>query len=339
MARQLLEALAQVINLKEGMAEISAGETLEAVLPAKIAKLLEVPDSVTFSTAAAERKCQFISYNSEIFQRCETLLGEEGSLASFAVQYQGYLKQSGFDKLVAETLCPQNGLLRVGKATPAWTPYCLFNIAYTAEADEKRLGLVSTWLNGVTGVAGVDIGDALLWKSDRRSVTEEFKLEAQWLWQIAQQVAQSEIEREIAAWQNSLERKLNRDHRRIQEYYQTIISEIRAKCHKKKLEEEALGKELSRIEATESELKRKLTDLQHRYALTLTAQVHSLLVVWLQTVNIECLLIRKKSKRTVLAVYNPYTRIVEPLRCEMTNLPVTKFVLDDAMQILGDTQF
>lgn len=337
MAKQLLEALAQVINLKEGMAEISAGETLEAVLPPKIAKLLEVSDSVTFSTAAAERKCQFISYNSEIFQRCETLLGEEGSLASFAVQYQGYLKQSGFDKLVPETLCPQNGLLRVGKATPAWTPYCLFNIAYSAEADEKRLGLVSTWFNGVTGVAGVDIGDALLWRGDRRSVTEEFKLEAQWLWQIAQQVAQSEIEREIAAWQNSLERKLNRDRRRIQEYYQTIISEIRAKCYKKKLEEEALDKELSRIEATESELKRKLTDLQHRYALTLTAQVHSLLVVWLQTVNIECFLIRKKSQRTVLAVYNPYTRMVEPLRCERTNLPVTKFVLDEAMQILGDS--
>jgi chromosome condensin MukBEF ATPase and DNA-binding subunit MukB len=150
-------------------------------------------------------------------------------------------------------------------------------------------------------------------------------------------VAQSQIEQEIAPWLLSLERKLNRDQRRIQEYYQTIISEIRSKCHKKKLEGEALDKELSRIEATESELSRKLVDLQHRYALTLTAQVHSLLVVWLQTVHIECELIRKKSQRTVLAIYNPYTRIVEPLRCEITNLPVTKFVLNDAMQILGDT--
>jgi hypothetical protein len=200
MAKQLLEALAQVINLKEGMAEISAGETLEAVLPPKIAKLLDVPDSVTFSTAAAERKCQLIGYNSEIFQRCETLLGEEGSLASFAVQYQGYLKQSGFDKLVTETLCPQNGLLRVGQAMPAWTPYCLFNIAYTAEADEKRLGLVSTWLNGVTGVAGVEIGDALLWKGDRIDVPSDGQLKADWLWEVAQQVAHSQIEKEIAIW-------------------------------------------------------------------------------------------------------------------------------------------
>lgn len=339
MAKQLLEALAQVINLKEGMAEISVGETLEAVLPPKAAKLLDVPESVTFTTTASEPNCQFLSYNSEIFQRCETLLGEEGSLASFAVEYQGYLKQSGFDKLVTETLCPQNGLLRVGKATPVWTPYCLFNIAYIAEADEKRLGLVSFWLNGVTGVAGVDVGDALLWKSDRTRVPQDGQLRSDWLWGLAQQVAQSQIEQEIAIWHSSLERKLNRDERRIQEYYETIISEIRGKCQKKKLEGEALTKELSRIEATESELKRKLTDLRHRYALTLTAQVHSLLVVWLQTVTIECELLRKKGKRTVLAVYNPYTRLVEPLRCEITNLPVTKFVLDEAMQILGDTQF
>jgi hypothetical protein len=272
------------------MAEISAGENLEAVLSPKVAKLLDVPDLVTFTTAADERKCQFVSYNSEIFQRCETLLGEEGSLVSFAVQYQGYLKQSGFDKLVTETLCPQNGLLRVGKATPAWTPYCLFNIAYTAEADEKRLGLVSTWLNGVTGVAGVDIGDALLWKGDRIEVPSDGQLKADWLWEKAQQVAQSQIEKEIATWLFSLERKLNRDKRRIQEYYQTIISEIWAKCEKKKLEGEALEKELSRIKATKSEMSRKMADLQQRYALSITAQVHSLMVVWLQTVIIECLL-------------------------------------------------
>lgn len=336
MAKQLLEALAQVINLKEGMAEISAGENLEAVLPPKVAKLLDVPDSATFTTAAGERKCQFVSYNSEIFQRCETLLGAEGSLSSFAVQYQGYLKQSGFDKLVTETLCPQNGLLRVGKATPSWTPYCLFNIAYTAEADEKRLGLVSFWLNGVTGVAGVDVGDALLWKSDRINVPEDGQLKADWLWELAQQIAQSQIEQEIAIWLLSLERKLNRDKRRIQEYYQTIISEIGAKCEKKKLEGEALEKELSRIKATKSEMSRKMADLQQRYALSITAQVHSLMVVWLQTVTIECLLIRKKDKRNVLAVYNPYTRIIEPIRCEITNLPVTKFMLDENMLIRGN---
>jgi hypothetical protein len=90
-------------------------------------------------------------------------------------------------------------------------------VAYTAEADEKRLGLVSFWLNGVTGVPKVSVGDALLWESDRLPVPEGLQLDASWLWQIAQAVAREESEREIAPWCNSLERKFNRDERRIRE--------------------------------------------------------------------------------------------------------------------------
>ncbi len=339
MATQLLEALAQVINVKNGIAEFNGEESLEAALPKSVAKVLGVPDSVTFTTSAANRKSAFVSYNSEIFQRCETLLGEEGSLVSFAVEYQGYLKQSGFEKLVTDTLCPQNGLLRVGKITPAWTPYCCFNVAYTAEADEKRLGLASFWLNGVTGVDGVDIGDALLWASDRRDVPEDVELDVSLIWPLAQQAAGEKIEREIAPWRNSLERKLNRDERRLRDYYRTIIEEIQRKCQKKKLEGEALAKEISRIEATELELKRKLADLEQRYTLSITARVHSVLVVWLRTVHIECELVRKKGKREAIAVYNPYTRIVEPWRCQITNFPVTQFFLDDQMQILAPPAF
>lgn len=332
MSVQLLEALAQLINLQEGIAEFTDGETLEAVLPKQVAKALKVDEYVTFSTKASP-KCTFVGYNSDIFQRCETLLGEEGSLISFGVEYQGYLKQSGFEKLISATLVPQNGLLRVGKAATAWTPYCRFNVAYTAEADEKRLGLVSFWLNGLTGVAGVDVGNALLWESDRTEVPEGVEWDSSPIWTIAQQVARETIEKEIRPWRNSLERKLKRDERRLREYYQTIVTEIQSKCKKKKWEGEALAKEISRISATELELKRKLVDLKQRYALTVTAQVHSIMVVWLQTVQIECELIRKKKKRTVVVVYNPYTQSIEPLRCEETNLPVNQFILDELLRI------
>jgi hypothetical protein len=334
MSIQLLEALAQVINLQEGIAEINEDQTLEAFLPRQVAKILQVPESVTFSTTSLPR-CTFVSYNSDLFQRCETLLGEEGSVVSLAVEYQGYLKKSGFEKLVKNTLIPQNGLLRVGEATPAWTPYCRFNVAYTAEAEEKRLGLVSFWLNGLTGVAGVDVGDALLWSSDRVDLPEDVEWDnSSLVWNIAQQVAQEAIETEIKPWAKSLQRKLNRDERRLREYYQTIIDEIRSKCQKKNLEGEALAKEMSRIEATELELTRKLLDLKQRYTLNLKAQIHSVMVVWLQTIQIECQLIRKKNKRTIIAVYNPYTRKLEPLRCEKTNLPVTQFILAEEMQIV-----
>ena len=60
-----------------------------------------------------------------------------------------------------------------------------------------------------------------------------------------------------------------------------------------------------------------------------TASLHSALIVWLQTVHINCQLIRKKQKRSVVAVWNPYHKQVEPLRCSKSNRSVTSFYLSD----------
>jgi len=107
---------------------------------------------------------------------------------------------------------------------------------------------------------------------------------------------------------------------------------------KKKLEGEEKEREQKRIEATKLELKHKLKDLHERSRLEVTAQLHSALIVWLQTVHINCQVIRKKQKSEVVAVWNPYQKQVEPLRCSVSNHPVTSFYLtDESAQIVCPT--
>ena len=102
--------------------------------------------------------------------------------------------------------------------------------------------------------------------------------------------------------------------------------------------EEELEREKNRLEATKLELKRKLVDLHERSRILVTAQLHSALIVWLQTVHINCQLIRKKQKREVVAVWNPYHKQVEPLRCSKSNNSVTNFYLtDESAQIICPT--
>ena len=219
-------------------------------------------------------------------------------------------------------------------ATPAITSYVLFNVNYTAEASEKRLGMVSNWVNGVTGVTGVDLGDALLWMVDRiesPSIEEKTAtaLNYEELLQIGSQHSEQLIERELIPWRQKNTRQLQRDEKRITEYYQDIIKEIKKKIKKRNLEGEELERELNRMEATKLELKRKLIDLHERSRMEVTARLHSALIVWLQTVHINCQLIRKKQKRDVVAVWNPYHKQVEPLRCSLSNNPVTSFYLSD----------
>jgi hypothetical protein len=323
-----------MVALTDGVAEWSNAQSLEVLLPKKIAEALKVGELVTFTTSADTNgsSSYFVTYNSDILERFEELLDNSGHVASYGIKYDGYLKQSGFEKLVTETLCPQNGLIRVQNAIPAITPYILFNINYTAEASEKRLGMISFWVNGITGVTGVDLGDALLWTVDRIEsppIEEGTALDYEQLLQIGTQHSEQLIERELIPWRQKNQRQLQRDEKRITEYYEDIIKEIKGKIKKRNLEGEEKERELARIEATRLELKRKIKDLHERSSISVTAQLHSALIVWLQTVHINCQLIRKKQKREVVAVWNPYQKIVEPLRCSKSNNPVTSFYLTD----------
>ncbi len=333
MDNQILNTINQMVALTDGVAEWSDATSLEVLLPPKIASALKVGELVTFTTSAdTNSSSYFVTYNSDILERFEGLLDNSGYVASYGIKYDGYLKQSGFEKLVTETLCPLNGLIRVQNATPAITPYILFNVNYTAEASEKRLGMVSFWINGITGVTGVDLGDALLWTVDRicsPSIEEQTAINYPELLQIGTQHSQQLIERELIPWRQKNQRQLQRDEKRITEYYEDIIKEIKGKIKKRSLEGEEKEREQNRINATRLELKRKIKDLHERSRIEVTAQLHSALIVWLQTVHINCQLIRKKQKREVVAVWNPYQKIVEPLRCEQSNNSVTSFYLSD----------
>lgn len=334
MDNTILNTINQMVTLQDGVAEWRNAQSLEVLLPKKIAEALKVGELVTFTTNADTNgsSSYFVTYNSDILDRFEGLLDNSGYVASYGIKYDGYLKQSGFEKLVTDTLCPQNGLIRVQNAVPAITPYVLFNVNYTAEASEKRLGMVSFWVNGITGVTGVELGDALLWTVDRiasPSIEEETSVNYSQLFQIGSQHSEQLIERELIPWRQKNQRQLQRDEKRITEYYQDIIREIKGKIQKRNLEGEDKERELARKNATFLELKRKLQDLHERSLIEVTAELHSALIVWLQTVHINCQLIRKKQKRDIVAVWNPYQKKVEPLRCEQSNNPVTSFYLSD----------
>ena len=338
----LLSAIEQVISITDGVAEYSSGETLDVLLPSAIASTLELSDLVTFTTSTeVNGGSYFVTYGSDIFDRFEKFLVSDGQVASIKVNYHGFLKKSGFEKLVQQTLVPQNGLLKVKSYKPAFTPYLLCNVAYHAEAEDRRLGMVSFFINGITGVTGVDIGDALMWasdlvESDRLLPAADLKSndsypEIDWdnLLAICEKTATSAIDQEIAPWRESLSRKMNRDITRVRDYYDAIIDQINEKIKRLGKEEEQLEIEKNRIAATEMEKDRKIKDLEQRYSLKVEASLHSAQVIWLQTVHIECELIRKKNKRLVTAIWNPYTKIVEPLRCDLTSVAVSRFYLTD----------
>jgi len=310
MTNDILQTLQKIVHLHDGVAESSQPNTLNVLLPEDVADSLGIKEEVTFTTTADVHDGYFVTYNSEILKKFETLLAQKGQVATFGVKYEG------------ET-----------------TPYWLCNIAYIGRADENRLGKVSFIINALTGVAPIEIGDALLWEFDRIAVVEDnFKptMPFDILSGMIEKLSNSLIEKNLDHWRKSLRRKQQRDEDRLTSYYGIIIQEIREKINKKNLQGEDKQRELDRIEATKRESKRKQTDIRERYALKVEAQLHSALVIQLPTVHIQCELVRKKQRRQVTVIWNPFSKQIEPLRCEKSEVPVSSFYLsDDEVKIIS----
>ncbi|MFM8293967.1 MAG: hypothetical protein ACKN9E_05395 [Microcystaceae cyanobacterium] len=328
----ILAAIADLVSLEGGLAELEEQQTLHILLTKNIAKALELPEEVSLSTQIDRPDTLFVTYHSDLLQKFSELLGNRGLVASLGVQFTGHFKNSGFDKMVLQTLIPHNGLIKFVEAKRQNTPYLWCHVAYTAEADEKRIGMISFFVNGLTGVAPVEIGDALLWQADRIAVDPQNQLPIipnEELIPIIEKFSSQEITKNLHHWSAKLARAKARDEERLRAYYGTISSEIHHKIITKQLVDEAKEKEELRLAATQGELERKLADLEQRYAIHITANLYSALVIYLPTVHVQCELTRKKAKRTITAIWNPFTKIVEPLRCELSGETIYDFYLDE----------
>ncbi len=329
----ILTTLSKLVSLYDGVAETNGDRQLTVLLTANIAKQLELPEEVTLTTAIDTANSVFVTYHSELLERFSSLLNQRGAMSAISIAYGGHIRTTGFEKQLLATLTPLNGLIRYQEAKAAPTRYLWCHVAYTAEADERRIGMVSFLVNELTLVTPVEIGEALFWTDDRVSVTSMSPLDAgaaTILTELIERTAAGLIDEDLQNWQAKLTRAKSRDEERLNGYYGTISQEIRHRIESRHLEGDGETKELARIAATERELATKLADLESRYALKVTASLHSVLAIELPTVHISCELIRKKQRRVVTAVWNPFTRVVEPLRCELSGVPVTEFYLDDS---------
>lgn len=328
----ILSTLAKLVSLHDGVAEIDNEQTLNVLLTENIASALEVSSETTFSTRADIPHSFFVTYHSELLKKFSDLLVDRGLVTALGVKFDGYLKTTGVEKLLLQKIIPQNGLIRFLEAKPEITRYIWCHVAYTAEADEKRIGMVSFIINELTGVTPVEIGDALFWEADRIPVEEQQlppTMPFEELSSLIEKTSAGLIRTDLENWHAKLTRARARDEERLKAYYGTISSEILSKISARHLMGEDKEKELARIEATTRELERKILDLEERYALSVEASLHRAMVIHLPTVHINFELVRKKAKRIVTAVWNPFTKIIEPLRCELSGEPVYDFYLDD----------
>ena len=141
----------------------------------------------------------------------------------------------------------------------------------------------------------------------------------------------------------SLERRLNRDTRRVYEYYETLKKETelaiwkktRTHTEDKTIKDDAIERLRTKHDAIESERNWKIQDLISRYALSIQIEpVYAIRIetpVSLYLINIK----RRLASRQFPVTYNPLTRHLDPLPCESCFHPKGAcYICDDRLHIV-----
>ncbi len=332
--RSLVTFTADLLSESGALVEPS-DHGLEALLPPDASKLLEVPEHVKLSFSR-EGEGIPVSFDSDFFKKMDRLLGDRGRFSAISPPVSPLRSEKLEDRL-DEKVVLHNAVFHLERKEHKRISYLLAYFKYTARSDDRQEGIVASLINEFNLSVRRSPSELLEFMANN---AEEPSGEAER--ENADKVlrALSRAQREIVneALQDfllSLDRRLNRDIRRVHDYYQTLMREHRQVLGKKASTAEEKEKIRSRIEAVERELKGKVQDLIGKYHLNLQIEPVSFVRVETVTQVFWLLVKRRKGTRSFPLTYNPILRSLDSLPCEICFYPRKGHsVCDDRLHIV-----
>ncbi|MGH7888613.1 MAG: hypothetical protein ACREPG_12150, partial [Candidatus Binatia bacterium] len=294
---------------------------LEVLLPAEVARVLEIPEHANLSFLAEGGGGISVSYDSEILKKMAGLLSERGQFATVGFAPPSVRLEKLEDRL-GDKLAFHNAVFQIERIEEKPVSYLLGYAKYSAISDDRQEGIAGALINELNlsvQKAPLDLLDVL---ADR--VAPETQAERQdsekvlkAVWQAQQKI----VLESLAEFLASMERRMNRDIRRVHEYYHTMIHEHRQTLAKKVAEQEDKERIESRIEAVERERKGKVQDLLGKFSVDL--QLEPIAFIRIETLSpIFWLSVkRRKEARQFPVTYNPVLKSLDPLPCEACFYP------------------
>ncbi len=317
MSQQLLETVARVLELHG--AELEQNEDhVEALMPTALAQTLQLPEmaKLYFNASTAQTDGELITFQSDFLDRLFAMMQASGNCAHLTLP-DLYLKK-GADEAAEQNFSILNGLGRALGSREQRLSYALCNFKYTAVSDEKKEGMAATIINELTlsALPGRALG---LYLSQARETLPQSNLERQSFGRIyhaACKSVQAGIAAELADFHKSLNRRLQRDLKRLREYYQELLDEIERKIKRRGLEGKDLENEHARMRATRVELEKKIADQREKYQMKITVEPVNLLRFELAVRVVAYEARFSKTSRELTLVWNPLLKDFEALPCE-----------------------
>lgn len=306
------------------------GSTGVVLAPSEVAHLLRLSESFALSTPPRES-----GQNGMSLSLATDFLDQAGHLLEVAIPRVGrfavgerYLKRGDLQSAVDEAFGWQNARVRVQDFGPQQVEYHSWWFAVSLRSDDVWEDRMSFTINSRSG-AEVPFPDPLeldaapstfptstptngsVAMSESQSESDDAVSDTM---ACAQAIAQQRLLSAAAGFLERIEARRQRDQKRLRDYYHALLRETRAGSKRAKITltaEEKAAKE----RAVDLELRRKLSELDERYAMEAVVRPTILIRTTVPTLAVELTVQRKQALRRHVIFWNPLTKSFEPLAC------------------------
>lgn len=238
------------------------------------------------------------------------LLDAMPSVGTFRVR-DLYLKRKNLDEGISRAFTWLNAkvTLREGREITGEYHTWWFHAALNSEDRWETCFHVS--LNAASGVE-VEIPDPLgLWELQPQA---ERTVEAPPSYDRAADVARRRLLRQSAAFLDRMDARLQRDRKRLRDYYHAMLLESERKKTRGKAQPDPEKVESTR-RAVSLELRRKLAELDERYAIAAKLRPVILVRTEVPALAVDLSVFRKRAQKKHTVYWNPLRKQFEPMAC------------------------
>ncbi len=249
-----------------------------------------------------------------------------------------YIKKAGFDAAIARDLSLINGKFQIGVRAESRTSYMVITSHYVALSDERKEGLMRLTFHEPSGaiVAGFEdsITDFECTYFRQGSLPPQFSIHIGLTLQAALKSLQYRIDEDLAPFIASMRRRLHRDVTNTREYYGSLAEEMRISLVHPNLSDTQRMERQQKIDSLPAEADRKIADLQHKYDTRIDIRACAAERYLVDVAQLIVTILYRKATRTLPVFYNPVTRRIDPLVCEICKKTTRRIFLQD-----GKTNF
>lgn len=339
MKRMLPEVITTLLEYRGAVVEKKEDNSLEVICPPELSRTLGIPEyaPLYFSQKGDSQRGVYASYDSDFFNALETLFtgGRKICSATYKSSLPNIEKVS---RVITENIPLNNATFRLTKDEVKNISYLLCYFKYTALSDEKHEGLLPVLINELN--LSVTIPPEDLITNLKEADGQDKEIEKENLNQVvrAAYLAGLSVAREtLQDFIKSLERRLNRDSKRIHEYYEILKDETHKMIEKqeKNIKDGNPNKLFQKLAAVEAEQKWKIHDLLAKYALSLKVEPISFIQIKTEAILFWLEIKRRLSSRSFPLAYNPLVKQLDSLPCEVCFNPHPPYsICDERLHIV-----